>query len=200
MQSSLFFHVVLLAGAGALVFMQIMPTFAEIKQNEDTAAMYKREIQLVQTVNMDLANKVAQINALNLQQQATLATYMSEDLDTVALMRDVETITLLADLEITELSVDTAAPNVVSAAVSTDSGVLSHAVSLGVTGTYEQIQNLFNLIHQNNYPMFIDNLEVALDQENVSVFTVTLQLVAYSLAPTSGGEVITSDVYDEEVM
>jgi len=196
-EPSLFMHVVMIGIVVGIGILYIKPTVEVIGENQDTKATFAREVDRVSAVNTRLAQKVAEINAIPLDDRRKLATYLPDTLDSIAVMRTVES--MMEGISITPTSLEfdgvaTPAGQSESSASSLESG----SISLSFETDEPSLFVFFSTIEQNEFPFIIKEASISpTDEGTISaefVFTV------FSLPVATSGVVSGTEFSDEEML
>ena len=102
-RTSLLVHVSMIVIAGAIGFLYIYPTIGQIRDNQDAAVLFSREVTHVSGVNAQLQQKLMSINNIPLESKQKLVTYMPDTLDDVMFLRIMEAILINSGIEPTSL-------------------------------------------------------------------------------------------------
>ncbi|MFN3188383.1 MAG: hypothetical protein ACK42D_02450 [Candidatus Paceibacteria bacterium] len=98
-RTSLLVHIVMIVIAGTIGFLYIYPMIGQIRENQDTAVTFNREVTRVSAVNGQLQQKLSAINSIPIQDKQKLVTYMPDTLDDVMFMRTMEAILISSGIE-----------------------------------------------------------------------------------------------------
>jgi len=98
-RSSLLVHIVMVVIAGAIGYLYIYPTIVQIRDNQDMAVLFNREVAQVSGTNSKLQQKLTAINNISLESKQKLVTYMPDTLDDVTFMRTIEAILFASGIE-----------------------------------------------------------------------------------------------------
>ena len=103
-RTSLLVHIVMIVIAGTIGFLYIYPMIGQIRENQDTAVTFSREVTRVSAVNTQLDQKLSAINSIPLADKQKLITYMPDTLDDVSFLRTMEAILIDSGIEPSSLN------------------------------------------------------------------------------------------------
>ncbi|MFM2424164.1 MAG: hypothetical protein RLZZ70_555, partial [Candidatus Parcubacteria bacterium] len=179
--NSLFIQIGMITLAGCIVFLYVMPTVETINATKNKTAQYQVELDRVTGVNSLLDSHIEKIDSIANAQKNALNDYLPNSVDEIAVLRDIEAIVAESGSKV--LALDFADvpsdASLIEDGVEVESDLVPHTFSLGVTGSYQDIKNLFSLLETNKYQLYVETVELT-PNEGDSV-SATIKLVVYSL-------------------
>ena len=150
----------LIVVAVALTMTYVKPMFVKISDVQDKIALYQEEKDKVSVVNQKLATLVQQVNAVSLEDQKRLLTYMPNSVDTIAVPRDIEAIATEAGVLVRSITYDGPIAIPVADGQVTSSTPEPHAFLIEFESSYEQLKAVLTSFEQNHYPLEVSEMEV----------------------------------------
>ena len=146
--------------AVALTLTYVKPMFVKISDVQDKIALYQEEKDKVSAVNQKLATLVQQVNAVSLEDQKRLLTYMPNSVDTIAVPRDIEAIAAEAGVLVRSITYGGPIAIPVADGQVTSSTPEPHAFLIEFESSYEQLKAVLTSFEQNHYPLEVSEMEV----------------------------------------
>lgn len=158
----LFSQLIMIALAIGIVFTYIQPTFSSIQETQSDIQTYRIERQKVSAVNALLADQVQRLESISALDQRRLLVYIPDTIDQIATARTIEAIAQQAGVLLKQVSyegVDDEFMRSTEAALGVSP--VPHFFRLSVDGTYPQIKDLLRLLEQNESPLEVHDLGIA---------------------------------------
>lgn len=208
---SLFMQIVMVVIAGAIAWMYIKPTIAEIRLTQDEIVKYRAELDKVTATNQLLATKLNTVNAVPINQVDALQRFLPEDIDTVAIYKDLVAIADQSQVSITAIAGgdlgtgeedgrQTVSDEEVVGETAAITNTKSHSFTLTVNGTYDDIKVFLDALNVSNYPLYVDAVTFTSDEEvglsaEMTLTTYTLDVKALETVSAGAGsaEAMTDD-------
>ncbi|MEK7639108.1 MAG: hypothetical protein AAB388_03040 [Patescibacteria group bacterium] len=172
----LFYQIGILIVSIGIVLSYIKPAFTDIGEKQNQINLYQEERAKVEDVNKQLAALVGNINTLDEIDKRKLSTYMPDQVDTIAVPRDLHTIAEQAGVLFLAVSSEAAVSN--TSVPVDEKAPFPHTFLVTIQGTYSQIKQFMRLLEQNDYPLEIHNLDVAVVEGGF--LSADLSIVTYS--------------------
>lgn len=193
-RSSLFVHIIMLVIAGAIGYLYIFPTIGKIRDNQDTAVAFSREVAQVSNVNSQLQQKLSAINNIPLENKQRLATYMPDSLDDVTFMRTIESVLFSAGIEPATLQFGSSSNDGDDEGSSTmDSSnevdfassekTIQSTISVSFETDESSLYSFFDAVEQSLVPFVLK--EATLTPSEDGGVSADLVYVVHALAPTT---------------
>lgn len=170
----------MIAVAGVIYYMYVLPTFEAIELNQQTTADYRVELDKVKSVNELLASQLARVEAITLNDQTALERYLPMTIDDVEALKELNGILNSLSLEPTTLTYDGPSEPVTDAGLTNGYVLIPHSFSLSVDTTYTNLKALLSTVETSDYLLEVKELIVT-PQPGGEV-TADVTLVRYVLA------------------
>jgi hypothetical protein len=198
---------VMIVVAGAIGYLYIFPTIGKIRDNQDTAVVFSREVAQVSGVNSQLQQKLTAINNIPIENKQRLMTYMPDSLDDVTFMRTMESILFSAGIEPATLQFGSGSNNEEKGQSSTaDSSeetivtstekTIQSTVSVSFETDESSLYNFFDAVEQSSVPFVLK--ETTLTQSESGQVSAELVYAVHALATTTTAISSTNPMMDEE--
>jgi hypothetical protein len=160
----LFSQIVMILLAVGIAFFYIEPTFADISQMQDEMSEYKQERKKVDAVNQLLTSLVDQLNSVPSADRQKLVTYIPDHVDTLSVPRTLQAIAGEAGVLFREVRYQELKDSYLSQAE--EAGIsdypVPHMFGISFQGSYQQVKTMLSLMEQNEYPLEVHELEIAI--------------------------------------
>jgi hypothetical protein len=186
MSNSLFIQIGMIAVAGVIFYMYVLPTFEQIGINQDAVVQYQGELEKVQGVNTKLSMHLASVQAVPLQDRKALERYLTTSVDDVEVMKEITTILSINKITATALSFDGAGQEVSIPELSSQFVLVPYEFSVSLETTYDQLKSLLQTIESSDYLLEVNSMTVAPGEgDDVAV---ELSLIRYAIATAALAE------------
>lgn len=179
--------------AGAIGYLYIFPTIGQIRDNQDTAVVFNREVAQVSGVNSQLQQKLTAINNIPLENKQKLVTYMPDSLDDVTFMRTMESILFSAGIEPASLQFGSGSKDSEDQGSSADSSeetsvastekTIQSTVSVSFETDESSLYSFFDAVEQSSMPFVLK--EATLTPSESGGITAELVYAVHALATTT---------------
>ena len=190
MSHSLFIQIGMVAVAGVIFYMYVLPTFEQICINQDSVTEYQLELEKVQGVNSKLAMHMATVQAVPLQDRQALERYLTTSVDDVEVMKEITTILTTQDLAPSALAFAGAGEMVAMAELSPEFVLVPYEFTVSIKTTYEELKSLLLAIETNNYLLEVGALTVAPGEKDGVEADLSLIRYAIAAAPIDEAAVV----------
>ena len=160
----------------------VQPTITEIGNLQTDIAEYQTERKKIEAINDTLAQKVATYQGISRVDKQKLAIYMPRTIDDINILRDITFIAQEAQVVTTALAYDGAetqsssrfSEDDVSGSSLGDLEATPHPFTVDVQGSYTDIKQFLLLLEQNEYPLEVHQLSLAVDEFGTMSASMTL--------------------------
>lgn len=175
----LFSQLVMIGLAVGIVVTYVQPTLASIQETQADTQMYRVERQKIVAVNALLVSQVSRLDSITALDQRRLLTYLPDQVDQIGISRVIEVIAQQAGVLVKQIRYEGVQDSYLR---STEAALGAHPTPyifrLGVDGTYPQIKELLRFFEQNEFPLEVHNLTIAV--LDGGFLSAELELVTYS--------------------
>ena len=182
----LFSQIIIIGLALGIVFTYIQPTLTNIQETQSEIAQYQNERQKITAVNSLLVSQVSRLGDISAVDKKRLVTYIPDDVDTVGVPRTIQAIAQQAGV----LFKGVVYESVMDSYLKEQTGMpgtypIPHVFNVTVDGTYLQIKEMLRLMEQNDFPLEVHGLDIAVLEGGF--LSADMQVVTYAnnLPPTS---------------
>ena len=192
MPTGLFSQIALIILSLGIIFTYIKPVLGEIGSLQDTITVYQAERQKVSDVNQKLERVSSAVNAISIDDQRRLLTYIPDQVDSVAVPRDLNSIAQSAGVILSSIQYEgpqessAESEYVDPASFDATSGFFdfkpeAHVFTFEFEASYEQVKAVLALIEKNAYPLEVH--EMVIEQTEGGFLSVNLKLITYDRLP-----------------
>lgn len=182
----LFSQLLMIGAAVGITITYIQPTLANVQETQNDIQQYQAERQKVSAVNDLLASQVSRLNAISTNDKNLLVTYMPDDVDTIDVPRALQAIAQQSGVLFKEVVYESLLDSYLKDQTGpTGSYPIPHVFSVTVDGTYVQIKDMLRLMEQNNYPLEVHGLDIAVLDGGFLSADVQVVTYANDLPPPS---------------
>lgn len=197
-RSSLLVHVVMVIVAVTIAYLYIYPTVQQIRENQDTAVLFDKEVAQVSSVNAQLNQKLTAINSIPLEDKQKLMTYIPDNLDDVTFMRTMEAILFASGIQPTTLQFGSGSNNEgaensqtstldefgQTQTAASDSKTIQSTLSVSFETDETSMYSFFEAVEQSAVPFVIKEASLSPSEEGGGV-TAELVYSVHALATTT---------------
>jgi hypothetical protein len=174
MSNSLFIQIGMIAVAGVIFYMYVLPTFDQIGINQDAVVQYQTELEKVQGVNSKLSMHLATVQAVPLQDRQALERYLTTTVDDVEVMKEITTMLETQDITPLSLAFSGTGELVAIPELSAEFSLVPYEFSVGIETTYEKLKSLLRTIETSDYLLEISSLAVTPAEDDAVAADLTL--------------------------